>query len=285
MKQTRREVLRSLAGAAVGTGLISAAEKPQQPVLCVYSGSMMQVGYPELGEIVSQLGFDGVDLTVLPGGHVEPRMAPVDLVRAIESIKGANLSVPIITTSLASPAEPWCRTVLALPARSGVGIFKCAQPRRAAGMQMRRDLFGLAYIGHEYGISMAIPTGEPNAFPLDLAQRLVSELAANGAGLSLSAQLFFGPSALDEETLNGLLPNVKAVTVFDFVVGTDHSYEWKPLGEGSVNFERMFKALAVAHFNGPVTVKRLYAAKDEPGAMAKDAEFIKKHFSVFKHQS
>ena len=61
------------------------------------------VWYAQIGEIVNQLGFDGVDFTMMPGGGVEPSKAPVDEVRAFESVHGAGLECPIATTALISP--------------------------------------------------------------------------------------------------------------------------------------------------------------------------------------
>src|SRR5271154_5189395 len=119
---TRRELLGVLA--ASSAVLKAEPSKQNSSPVCVHSRALAKVGYAELGDIARQLGFDGVDLTVMPGGHVEPSMAPVDLIRAIESVQGADLEVPIISTALTSPAEPWSRTVLALSGHSGVGLFK-----------------------------------------------------------------------------------------------------------------------------------------------------------------
>ena len=42
--------------------------------------------WSDLGRAVKDTGFDGVDLTVRPGGHVLPERAADDLPRAIEAI-------------------------------------------------------------------------------------------------------------------------------------------------------------------------------------------------------
>src|SRR6516162_3757931 len=70
------------------------------PLICAYSQNLIKVPYPELGMIGQQIGYDGIDLTVFDGGHVDPKITNVDMVRAIESVRGAGLEVPMISTML-----------------------------------------------------------------------------------------------------------------------------------------------------------------------------------------
>ena len=48
------------------------------PQLLVFSKHFPDLNYDELGETAKQLGFDGVDLTVRPKGHVLPERAAED---------------------------------------------------------------------------------------------------------------------------------------------------------------------------------------------------------------
>ena len=118
----RRSAIKTLAAAAASQIVGKAASPPPQIIL--YSQNLIQVEYPELGDVVKQLGFDGVDLTVMPGGHVEPRLANVDLVRAFEVMQGSGLSYPIITTALTSPMDRTAGPVLALSGMSRVAFFR-----------------------------------------------------------------------------------------------------------------------------------------------------------------
>ncbi len=120
---TRREAIASL-GASVLTaraafaqqatekngGLKAGAAPPPRttPMICVYSQNLIKVPYPELGFIAQQIGYDGVDLTVFDGGHVDPKITNVDMVRAIESVRGAGLEVPMISTVLNGVADRPC---------------------------------------------------------------------------------------------------------------------------------------------------------------------------------
>ena len=102
------------------------ASDPQRtaPMLCVLSSNMSKVPWEQLGDIARQMGFDGVDLTCYPGGHVEPAIIAVDLVRAFEVVRGAGINVPIVTTKVTNLAEPNAFGIIALSGNSGVPVYR-----------------------------------------------------------------------------------------------------------------------------------------------------------------
>jgi L-ribulose-5-phosphate 3-epimerase len=252
------------------------------PMLCVLSKALTGVWYAEIGEIALQLGFEGVDITMMPGGLVEPSEAPVDEVRALESVHGAGLEAPICTMGLTSPAEAFCRTLLALAGRTGVGLFKAGFNKRNTSPISRRDAYGLCYVGREYEIALNViaGSGAPHSSLCSLAQAqmMIEGLDPRWTGIALHSECF-GAGGMGDAELSGLLLQVKSVILGDFVLhtlGPGTIREAKPLGQGSVDFGRLFQLLARAGFTGPVTVEREYKASDEPGALSKDAEFVRK---------
>ncbi len=266
--QSRRSALKLLGLSAVPllAQLVAQPGKGKRPPLCVLSSARTGVGYAEIGEIVKQLGFEGVDITMMRGGLVEPQLAPVDEVRAFESIHGAGLAAPIATSALKTPNDPWCRTVLALAGRTGVGLCKIAAASR-------REVAGLAYIGREY--SIAVLTQASATSGLKVARDLLTGLDPAWSGLSLHSDLLAAGSGVTDDDLRDAMPQVKAVTVAD-----RNSQGAKPLGQGSVNFDKLFTLLARAGFSGPITVDRTYQTVDEPGALIRDAEFVKTHLEA-----
>ena len=51
------------------------------PTICLFSKHLPKLHYSELGGVLKDLGFAGCDLTVRPGGHVEPALSAADLYR------------------------------------------------------------------------------------------------------------------------------------------------------------------------------------------------------------
>src|SRR5271170_4179345 len=146
---TRRQALALLAAA------VPAKSAVPVPALCLFSGSVQGLEYSELPLIAKQLGFDGVDLTVRPGGHVEPRLSNVDLVRAIEEVRGPGLEVPVITTALTSPFDPTVLPVVAIAGHTQVNLF-IAGFFRPQNPNYKRDIAGLISVAARYGMATAL---------------------------------------------------------------------------------------------------------------------------------
>jgi sugar phosphate isomerase/epimerase len=48
------------------------------------------------------------------------------------------------------------------------------------------------------------------------------------------------------------------------------------MGEGLVDWALFFRILAEAKFSGPLSLHMEYHPRDEPGAMSKDIEFVRR---------
>ncbi|MGD0363881.1 MAG: hypothetical protein ABSC93_23610, partial [Bryobacteraceae bacterium] len=83
---------------------------------------MSTLHYSELGGVLRDLGFDGCDLTVRPGGHVEPALSAADLYRAVEAIRGEGIEIPMITTAFVTASDPTLPNVLALCGRDRMKV-------------------------------------------------------------------------------------------------------------------------------------------------------------------
>jgi sugar phosphate isomerase/epimerase len=296
----RRQALKTLAAAAAAH-LAAAQQPPPQagnpqaqnqrrtPLVIVFSQNLIQIEYPELGDIVKQMGFDGVDLTVRPGGHVEPRLANVDLVRAFEVMDGEGLAVPVITTALTTPADRTAVPVIALAGMSGARLFRPGSwpygnttNIMARVGEVQRDFAGLLNIGRQYNIAGAFhnQVGDNVGAAVWDAQRIIEPLDPAWAGF------YFDPCNATAEGGGGweialrlALPRLKAVTIQDFF-WEKRNGRWQmtkcPLGEGMVDWPKFFQMLAQAHFEGPITLEIAYPAKDMPSALARDLQFARK---------
>lgn len=261
--------------ALLGAGALHAAQPAAAPQLCLYSKILYKIGYSELGDIVKQFGFDGVDLTVRPGGHVEPRLSSVDLVRAFESILAVGLVCPMITTAVTSPLEPGALAVIALSGRTNVSLF-CVGFWKDSLPTYRRDLAGLISIGQRYNIAMALHnyTSENEGETDWSVAATLRQLDPKWAGA------YFDPihhGSGWEEALTPLLPNLRVIALKDFRKdGTPC-----PLGEGTVNWAKFFAVLQAASFGGVLSLRIEYSPKDELSAIQKDYAFARAHMGTF----
>ena len=269
------------------------------PMICAFSQNLIKVPYPELGTIAQQIGYDGVDLTVMDGGHVNPHITNVDLVRAIESVRGPGLEVPMITTTLTTINEQTAYPILAITGHTQVHLYRLGFWPYAAGQnagqnpafdiprrlaQVRNDLGGLLSLGRNYQMTAMFPNraGGYVGEALWDAQGIIGDMDPQWIGY------YFDPSQATAEggvsgweiALRLVLPRLKAVALQDFTWAKAGGGAWKmqmcPLGEGVVDWQAFFRILAEARFTGPVSVHQEYPAPDELAAMTKDLEFVRK---------
>jgi L-ribulose-5-phosphate 3-epimerase len=265
------------------------------PLVCAFSQNLIKVPYAELGSIAQQIGYDGVDVTVMDGGHVDPRITNVDLVRAFESIRGAGLEVPMITTVLTSGADPTAYPILAITGHTQVHLYRlgfwpwalgqnsapAGIPRRLA--QVRGDLAALVSLGQRSGMTAMFPNkagGYVGGAVWD-AQTIIGDLDPQWIGYSFdpSQATAEGGGSGWEIALRLALPRLKSVALQDFTwvkAGTDWKMQTCPLGEGMVNWKAFFQILAQARFTGPISIHLEYHAEDELSAMTKDLQFVRK---------
>jgi L-ribulose-5-phosphate 3-epimerase len=296
---TRRHAIAALGASAIlprGARPQAAAEKdggPKAgvvqgprvtPMICAFSQNLIKVPYPELGVIAQQIGYDGVDLTVMDGGHVNPHITNVDLVRAIESVRGAGLEVPMITTTIATINEQTAYPILAITGHTQVHLYRLGFwpygvgdiARRMA--QVRGDLTALLALGRSYQMTAMFPNraGGYVGEALFDVQAIIGDLDPQWIGY------YFDPSQVTgdmEIALRLVLPRLKAVALQDYIwarTGKAWKMQVCPLGEGMVDWSAFFRILAEAKFTGPVSIHQEYIAQDEVAAMNKDLEFARK---------
>ena len=267
------------------------APKRTAPMLCMYSGNIPKIHYAQIGDMAAQIGYEGVDLTVMIGGHVDPRITNVDLVRAFESVRGSNLEVPIITTAINTPADPTAYAVLYLTGHSQIPLFRLGLWKYAENgdirqrlQQVRLDLAQILVLAQRCGIAAAFPNragGYVGEAVWD-TQSIISEMDPRWIGYMFDPAEATAEGGLGgwETALRLAVPRLRAVSLQDFYwarTGDDWKMQKCPLGQGMVDWDKFFSILSAAHFTGPMSVQIEYAPQNVIGACAKDLEFARKH--------
>ena len=270
---TRRELIRAAGQAALLTAVAGhtrmGAQSPRG--FCLFSKHLPELNWADLGRAVRDAGFEGVDLTVRPGGHVLPERAADDLPRAIEALTAQGVKVPMITTDLTSASAPAARPILQAAAKSGVRYFKTGYWRYSASPDVRaqvaeagRALEGLAALARDCGIEMGFHNHQAyiGAALWDIAP-FIDRLDARWAGY------YFDPRHAVAEGGGGawkaathlVAPRLKMVAVKDcrwVKSAKGWAIENCPLGEGQVDWTFVGKVLRDAQFAGPISVHLEY---------------------------
>jgi sugar phosphate isomerase/epimerase len=258
------------------------------PMVCLHSANVAKAPYFDLGNVASQLGYEGVDLTVYIGGHVDPRVTNVDLIRAFESIRGVGLEVPMITTSITSPGDGTIYPVLYLTGHSQIPLFRLGfwqygpEPVELRLAMVRQELRSIVATGQSCGIAAMFQNragGYVGQSTWD-AESVVAQFDPRWLG-----HCFDPAEAMIEGGAGGwlaafrlALPRLKSLSLQDFYwekSGGSWVVRKCPLGEGMVDWTTFFNMAAAAKFTGPMSIRMEYAPQDAFGAMTRDAEFVK----------
>lgn len=260
---SRRALL--AAGAALATRPLPAREKVK---VAIFSKHLQFLKGEALVKAVADLGYDGVDITVRKGGHVEPARVAQDLPPLTELFRLHHVDVPMVTTDIADADTPFAEDVLKTMARLGIhnyrfGAFKWTADQ-SYGAQldaMKPRLAKLAALNAKYETCAMYHThsgaGLVGASILDL-YILMKDLDPKAMGVNYDVG-----HATIEGGLGGWIasfkitgPHVRGIAVKDFLWERDAKGNWreawKPIGEGMVRFPQFFRMVADSGFSGPM---------------------------------
>jgi sugar phosphate isomerase/epimerase len=259
-----------------------------KPQLVIFSKHLPDLNYENLGKTAKQFGFDGVDLTVRPKGHVLPERVAEDLPRCVETLRKHGLSVPMITTEITSASDPAAIPTLRAAAALGIPFFKPGYWRYAPGpvepqvTKTAAEVQRLALLAAEYKIAMGLHNHSGNYIGEAVWDSwfMMRDLDPRWTGF------YYDPGhAAIEGGLGGhdvsirlALPRLKMVAVKDFFWRKEAAgwkSVWCPMGEGAVDWKAAMGALRGAGYSGPISLHQEYNVPDMLGALRKDLAFLR----------
>jgi L-ribulose-5-phosphate 3-epimerase len=296
--RSRRSFLEAATAVAWAAAARPAVALPvaASPTLCLFSKPLPEMDWRRLARSAKRLGFDGIDLTVRPGGHVLPERAAADLPRAVATVREEGLDVPMITTALTSADDPAARPLLTTAAGLGIPFFKAGYYLyESADVRRELERAGRAFRGlAELAAACGIQVGFHNhseyvgAAVWDAAS-FIEPLDPRWAGYYFDPRhaVAEGGAGAWKTALHLVVSRLKMVAVKDFV-WRKAAEGWRdtnvPLGEGMVDWKVVCGALATAGFRGPISLHLEYEvpggtpAAREAGVLAaagRDLEFLK----------
>jgi len=273
-----------MAAAGVGlpaVGLAGMAKKIKtgkggQLPLCIFSKHLQFLDYDGMAETAAEIGFDGVDLTVRPRGHVLPENVERDLPRAVEAVRKAGLEVNMMTTRITDPKDQYTEPILKTAGRLGIGYYRMgylsykdelgvAQTLESYKPQLR----DLAAMNKKYGLHGAYQnhSGTRVGGPVWDVWLLIKDLDPRWIG----CQYDIRHAVVEGGTswplgLKLLSPHTKITAIKDFrwaKIGGAWKLQNCPLGEGMVDFKKYFKMVKDLQIEGPVSVHFEYPMPGE----------------------
>lgn len=238
----------------------------------MFSKHLQSLDFERLGDVVADMGFDGVDLTVRDGGHIEPADAKTHLPLAVKMLRRCGLTVPMITTAFTAAEEPFADAVFAVAADNGVRFVKLGYWRYHKFGTLsrcvdaaRRGLNGIAQLAERYGICAVVHTHSGNF--LTASAFVLAELLRDFSPHTVAAYVDAGHMFVEggltgwQQGLEVVADRVRVVACKDFAWMRDGE-RWHakvvPIGDGIVRWQEFFTCLRCIGFDGPLSVHSEY---------------------------
>ena len=297
---SRRNFLSGVAGAGAiaslpSRALTEAAGNPSARRLPIvyFSKHLQWLDWEPMAATAADLGFDGIDLTVREGGHVEPARVREDLPKVAQIIRQAGLEIPMITAGIVDADSPHAEEIIRAASEAGIsryrwGWFAWSDNRKLPDLSNRH-----AAIPSSSSLLVNVPDRLAELKKrvgalAELNERFkVCAMYHNHSGPLVGASVWdlwvllkdFDPRwvssnfdvahAVVEGGLGGwvnstrlMAPFMRGVAIKDFKWGQNAKGDWEPmwcpLGEGMVNFPAFFAMIKEANFSGPVQLHTEY---------------------------
>ena len=120
-RNDRREFLKQSVQAAmiVAAEGIAAAPLQSAPLkISIFSKHLQFLEWEAMTNAAKEIGFDGVDLTLRKGGHIEPERAEQDLPKVAAIIRKAGLEFSMIPAVIIGNSSPALRIIAATLGKS-----------------------------------------------------------------------------------------------------------------------------------------------------------------------
>lgn len=289
-----------------GSGISNASSKQK---IHAFSKAMHWLNYEDMSALLAGAGFEGIDLTVRPGGHVLPENVETDLPKAVKAAEKRGLVIEMIVTSIVDADDPLTERILKTASSLGVkyyrtgyleynekdGIWNSLQKmkpglQKLEALNRKYKIHG-AYQNH-YGRRVGGPSWDIYELLKDFDPAYLGcqydvrhAVAEGGSSWILGMKL--------------LAPWIKCTDLKDFH-WMKKGGKWSPvtvaMGEGMVNFDEYFAVVKQFDISGPISIHLEYPPfekdpKEYPveerkrifhEAMQNEVNFVKNYLK--KHQ-
>lgn len=126
---SRRIFIKRLGALGIMTPLaanaLSQFDIEEEPLeIHIFSKHLQFLEYQQAAQKAAEMGFDGLDITVRPNGHVLPENVKSELPEFINAIRNVGLKCDLITTSISDASDPLDRNVIDVASAQGVKFYR-----------------------------------------------------------------------------------------------------------------------------------------------------------------
>ena len=278
MRSTRRHFIKSSVAASCTIPFMSLWNQSMRKKedidglhVSIFSKHMQFLNFKETGQMASELGFDGVDLTVRPKGHVLPENVTSDLPKAVNEIRDAGSTCQMITTSIESVDNPLDVDIIKVAAETGVKYYRTHWYRYHEDKSMeesidlyQNEIYRLGELNRQHNVIGCYQNHAGTKIGASYWE--IHKLIEKADPSYFGTQYDIRHATVDSgySWTNGLEllhDRIKVIVLKDFKWGKVGG-KWKainvPIGEGMVDFDAYFKLLKSYGLIPPVSLHLEY---------------------------
>lgn len=230
---------------------------------CVFSKPLQMLSYDDLADLIAELGFDGIEGTIRPGGQITPEQVPDELPKMMEALKKRRLEMTIMASGINNADDKLNIQQLQVAAKLGIkryrmGYHKYDLKKPIVGQmnELRPVLKNLVALNKELGLQAIYQNHSGSNYfgaPLwDLHELFKAHDPAHlSVGFDMSHATAEGTRAWPLHA-NLLRPRIGALYVKDFR-WTKNKRENCALAEGIVD-QKYPAQLIRSGFTGPINL-------------------------------
>lgn len=244
-----------------------------------------------MAEVIAELGFNGIEAPIRPGGHVLPERIEEDLPKLVAALKKRDLEVTIAASGINQVNdEQRTETVLRALAAHGIGRFRMSyyrydldKPIYAQLDEFRPQLRDLIAMSKEIGIKPVYQNHSGSKYCgtaiWDLFDLFKEHDPAHiGVAFDIGHATVEGSKAW---RLNyGLIEDYVDTVYAKEPAFIENKVVFGPLGEGAV--DKSFYKLVAERHTGPINLHVEYLGHKDPAIVPKVIEATRRDFATLK---
>jgi sugar phosphate isomerase/epimerase len=240
--------------------------------ISLFSKHLQWLGHDEMARVAAEMGFDGIDLTVRPQGHVLPENVERDLPKAMEAVKKAGMNIYMITTSIQDAGDQFADQILKTAGSLGIRHYRMGWLHYEKSKsvednitEVQGKLSKLAALNEKYSVSGEYQNHSGiGAGGIYFGGALwdLSSVLKNINSPWLGSQYDIYHATVEGANtwpvaLELISPHIRSIDIKDFKWVEKESKirsESVPLGQGMVDFKQYFSLLKEYGLKPPISV-------------------------------
>ncbi len=237
----------------------------------IFSKHLQFLDYEDMAKAAADIGFDGVDLTVRPKGHVLPENATRDLPKAVAAIKKAGLQALMMTSAVINADDPVNEDVLKTASEQGITHYRSNWLKYPDDRSFKESLDiykpqvkKLSKKNKQLGLKGGYQNHSGHYVGAAIWD--MWELLSDADHEWMGSQYDVCHGTIEggrcwAQNLELINPYINSIALKDFkwenIDGT-WKVQYQPIGEGMVDFKQYFKLLKQYGINVPVSLHMEY---------------------------